>query len=94
MPSTIPSRVAAIHWIAECLDADAARGGTRRPGIAFKPVAVEGLGYRPELDYEVAGEVLRLGLVRFSRHRRTKAASSLPMMIRASEPPIKERREI
>ena len=30
---------------------------------------------------------------RFSRHRRSKAASSPPMMIRASEPPIKERRE-
>ena len=29
---------------------------------------------------------------RFSRHRRIRAASSLPMMIRASEPPIKERR--
>ena len=31
---------------------------------------------------------------RFSRHRRTKAASSLPMMIRTSEPPTKERRLI
>src|SRR5262249_38363853 len=29
---------------------------------------------------------------RFSRHRRTRPASSLPMMILASEPPIKERR--
>src|SRR5271166_2880036 len=29
---------------------------------------------------------------RFSRHRRTRAASSLPMMIRASEPPRKPRR--
>jgi hypothetical protein len=28
----------------------------------------------------------------FSRQRRIRAASSLPMMIRASEPPIKERR--
>src|SRR5262249_16893134 len=29
---------------------------------------------------------------RFSRHRRTRAASSLPMMTRASEPPMKELR--
>ena len=29
---------------------------------------------------------------RFSRHSRTRATSSLPMMIRASEPPMKERR--
>ena len=29
---------------------------------------------------------------RFSRQRRISAASSLPMMIRASEPPMKERR--
>ena len=28
---------------------------------------------------------------RFSRHSRIRAASSLPMMIRASEPPMKER---
>src|SRR5260370_6007357 len=29
---------------------------------------------------------------RFSRQRRTRAASSVPMMIRASDPPINERR--
>src|SRR5262245_16162988 len=29
---------------------------------------------------------------RFSRHRRTRAVSSAPMMIRASEPPMKARR--
>jgi hypothetical protein len=31
-------------------------------GVAFEPVAVEGLGDHPELDDEVAGEVLRLDL--------------------------------
>ena len=31
---------------------------------------------------------------RFSRHSRRRAASSLPMMIRASEPPMKRRRSI
>ena len=34
-------------------------------GIAFEPVAVEGLGDDPELDDEVAGEVLRLDLAAF-----------------------------
>jgi hypothetical protein len=32
------------------------------PGIALKPVPVEAFGRDPELDDEVAGEVLRLGL--------------------------------
>ena len=31
---------------------------------------------------------------RFSRHSRSRAASSSPMMIRASEPPMKERRSL
>jgi hypothetical protein len=32
------------------------------PRVAFEPVAVEGFGDNPELDDEVAGEVLRLDL--------------------------------
>ena len=35
------------------------------PGIAFVPMAVEGLGHKAELDDEVAGQVLRLGLAPF-----------------------------
>jgi hypothetical protein len=34
-------------------------------GVAFEPVAVEGFGDDPELDDEVAGEVLRLNLAAF-----------------------------
>ena len=59
--STMPSRVAAIQRTTGCC--------TRRwtvgedlAGVAFEPVAVEGLGHHPELDDEVAGEVLRLDL--------------------------------
>jgi hypothetical protein len=48
------------------------------PGIAFVPMAVEGLGHKAELDDEVAGQVLRLGLAPFLRHRRTRAASLPP----------------
>src|SRR5262249_62008227 len=43
-------------------------------------------------DVEVAGVPCGAAPPLSSRHRRTRAASSLPMMIRASEPPIKERR--
>src|SRR5262245_20800042 len=35
------------------------------PGIAFVPMPVEGLGHKAELDDEVAGQVLRLGLAPF-----------------------------
>ena len=31
-------------------------------GVAFEPVAIEGLGHDPELDDEVAGQVLGLDL--------------------------------
>ena len=62
------------------------------PGIAFVPMAVEVLGHNAELDDEVAGQVLRLGLPPFLPPQADQGASSLPMIIRASEPPIKERR--
>jgi hypothetical protein len=35
------------------------------PGIAFEPMPVEGFSHQPELDDEVAGQVLRLGLPPF-----------------------------
>jgi hypothetical protein len=34
-------------------------------GVAFEPVAVEGLGDDPELHDEVAGQVLRLNFTSF-----------------------------
>jgi len=37
----------------------------RLPGVALVPISVEGLGHQAELDDEVAGEVLRLGLAPF-----------------------------
>ena len=61
VPSTIPSRVATIQGMAECL--------TRRwtlvmrwPVLRSYQVAVELLGCDPELHDQVAGQVLRLGL--------------------------------
>jgi hypothetical protein len=62
------------------------------PGLGLVPAPVQVLGRQPELDQKVesSGSISP----RFSRQRRANAASSLPMMIRASEPPIKERREL
>ena len=58
-------------------------------GVALVPRAVELLGRPPELDDEVAGQVLGLGLAAFLAPKLNQAASSSPMMIRASEPPMK-----
>jgi hypothetical protein len=60
-------------------------------GIGLVPAPVQVLGGQPELDDEIAGKVLRPDLARFSRQSRIRAASSSPMMIRASEPPMKVR---
>ena len=58
------------------------------PGIAFVPMAVEGLGHKAELDDEVAGQVLRLGLAPFLPPQADQGCFILPMIIRASDPPI------
>src|SRR5262245_46897124 len=89
VPSTIPSRVAAIQGMAECL--------TRRcTSRTCRPVL---RSYQERLSSSVALRscAMRLperssGSPRFSRHRRRREASSLPMMTRASEPPMKARR--
>src|SRR5262249_9521926 len=91
VPSTIPSRVAAIHGIAECL--------TRRcTSRTCRPVL---RSYQERLSSSVALPSCTMRLPerssgstspRFSRQSRTRAASSLPMMMRASEPPINELR--
>jgi hypothetical protein len=63
VPSTTPSRVAAIHGIAECLTLRWT-SETRRP-VLRSYQQVELLGGGPELHDEVAGQVLRLGLAPF-----------------------------
>jgi len=52
----------------------------------------EVFGRCPELHDQIAGQVLRLGLAAFLAPQANEGRSSLPMMIRASEPPTKERR--
>ena len=63
-------------------------------GVALVPAPVQVLGDGAELDNQVVGEVLRLDLAALLRHSRTSMASSSPMMMRASEPPMKVRRSI
>ena len=91
VPSTIPSSVQAIHGMAECL--------TRRwTAVMARPVL---RSYQARLRASVAVPSCTIRLPdkssgsaspRFSRQSRIRAASSLPMMIRASEPPMKARR--
>ena len=91
VPSTIPSRVAAIQGMAECL--------TRRcTSTTLRPLL---RSYQGRLSSSVAVPSCTIRLPerssgstspRFSRQSRIRAASSLPMMIRASEPPMKVRR--
>src|SRR2546422_8830435 len=90
VPFTMPSRVAAIQGMAECL--------TRRwMSVTRRPVL---RSYQERLSSSVAAPSCTMRLPdrssgsaspRFSRQRRTRAASSEPMMIRASEPPMKLR---
>src|SRR5438093_7491811 len=91
VPSTMPSRVAAIQGMAECL--------TRRwMSRTCRPVL---RSYQERLSSSVALPSCTMRLPerssgsaspRFSRQSRSKAASSSLMMIRASEPPMKELR--
>src|SRR5437899_8068503 len=80
------SRVATIQGIAECL--------TRRwTPVTCRPVL---RSYQVRLRSSVAVPNCTIKLPdrssRFSRQRRTRGASSLPIMMRASDPPMKPRR--
>jgi hypothetical protein len=66
--------------------------GNLPAGIALVPKAIELLGRPAELHNEVPDRSSGSTSPRFSRHRRIRAASSLPMMILASEPPMNSRR--
>src|SRR5262249_27100284 len=89
--STVPSRVATIQGMAECL--------TRRwTSVTGWPVL---RSYQVRLSSSVAAPSWTTRLLdrssgsaspRFSRQSRSRAASSPPMIIRASEPPMKQRR--
>src|SRR5262249_40474529 len=91
VPSTMPSRVATIQGMAECL--------TRRWTSVTRRLVLR--SYHMRLSSSVAAPSWTRRLPdrssastspRFPRQGWIRATSSLPMMIRASEPPIKARR--
>jgi hypothetical protein len=63
-------------------------------GVALVPAPIEVLGDHPELDDQVVGQVIGVGLAALFGQRRRRAASSVPVTIRASEPPMKVRRSV
>ena len=93
VPSTMPSRVAAIQGMAECLTRRWT-SVTRRPVLRSYQVRLSSSVAVPSCTMRLPDRSSGSASPRFSRQRRTRAASSLPMMIRASEPPMKERRSV
>src|SRR5262245_35249398 len=91
VPSTLPSRVATIHGIAECLTRRWT-SVTRRSVFRSYPVRLSSSVASPSCTMRLPERSSGSASPRFSRHRRINAASSLPMMTRASEPPMKSRR--
>ena len=91
VPSTIPSRVAAIQGMAECLTRRCT-SRTCRPELRSYQARLRSSVAAPSCTMRLPERSSGSASPRFSRQRRIRAASSLPMMIRASEPPMKERR--
>jgi hypothetical protein len=61
-------------------------------GIRLIPASIELLRGQAQLTSILPERSSGSTSPRFSRHSRSRAASSSPIMIRASEPPMKERR--
>src|SRR5215471_7269067 len=91
VPSTIPSRVATIHAIAECLTRRCT-SRTRRPVLRSYQERLSSSVALPSCTMRLPDRSSGSASPRFSRQSRTRAASSAPIMIRASEPPMKARR--
>src|SRR5262245_52328078 len=87
--STMPSRVATIHGMAECLTR-LWTPVTRRLVLRSYQVRLSSSVAVPNCTIKLPDKSLGSTSPRFSRQRRTNAASSLPMMMGASEPPMNE----
>src|SRR5262245_61498001 len=90
VPSTMPSRVADIQEMAECLTRRCT-SRTCRPVLRSYQQRLSSSVALPSCTMRLPDRSLGSASPRFSRQRRIRAASSLPMMIRASEPPMKLR---
>ena len=86
--STIPSRVAAIQRITGCWTCRCTSVMTC-PVLRSNQCRLRGSVTRPSWTTRLLERSSGSASPRFSRHSRSKAASSLPMIIRASEPPMK-----
>ena len=91
VPSTMPSSVATIHAIAECLTRRCT-SRTCRPVLRSYQERLSSSVAEPSCTIRLPDRSSGSASPRFSRQRRTRAASSLPIMMRASEPPMNERR--
>ena len=91
VPSTMPSSVAAIQGMAECFTRRCT-SLTLRPELRSYQERLRSSVTFPSCTMRLPDRSSASASPRFSRHRRIRAASSLPMMIRASEPPMNERR--
>ena len=90
VPSTIPSSVAAIQGMAECLTRRCT-SRTRRPLLRSYQERFRSSVAVPSCTMRLPDRSSGSASARFSRHKRIRAASSQPMMMRASEPPMKLR---
>src|SRR5262245_28681802 len=91
--SMMPSRVAAIHGMAECLTRRW-MSVTRRPVLRSYQERLSSSVAAPSCTTKLPDRSSGFASPRFSRQSWIRAASSLPMMMRASEPPMKQRRSI
>jgi hypothetical protein len=60
--------------------------------IGFVPAPIKILGRGPKLDNQVAGQVLWLDLAALFPPKPEQRVFALPMIMRASDPPTKNRR--
>jgi hypothetical protein len=66
--------------------------GKHLPGIGLIPAPVQVLGCNTKLDNEIAREVFGFDFTPLFAPQPGRAASSVPIMIGASDPPMKWRR--
>src|SRR6516225_10136379 len=90
-PSTMPSRVATIQGMAECLTRRWT-SATRRPMLRSYQERLSASVAAPSCTIRLPDRSSGSASPRFSRQSWIRAASSLAMMIRASEPPMNTRR--
>src|SRR6516225_7066044 len=89
--SMMPSRVAAIHGMAECLTRRW-MSVTRRPVLRSYQERLSSSVAAPSCTTKLPDRPSGFASPRFSRQSCIRAVSLLPMMMRASEPPMKVRR--